>query len=249
MTKLRLAILLLAFFIVGIAQAAPLDGTEAIRARLHALIPDLRPDSIKPTPVDGVYEVRYGAQVLYLSGDGRYYFRGNLMDLKQHKDLTEAARSKARVDMLSKVDERQMIVFSPKNPKYTITVFTDIDCPYCRKLHFQIAQYMSEGIKVRYLAFPRAGVNSPSYDKAVNVWCADNRRVALTRAKRDEPIPHKTCKNPIKAQMKLGRLLGVSGTPAIVLENGEMIPGYQPPRVLAAALAKLDRSDKSQAAN
>lgn len=249
MIKMRFAMLLVAFFIVDVAQAAAPSETEAIRARLHALIPDLRPDSIKPTPVDDMYEVRYGAQILYLSGDGRYYFRGNLMDLEQHKDLTEAARNKARINMLNKVDERQMIVFSPKNPKHTITVFTDIDCPYCRKLHSQIAQYMGEGIKVRYLAFPRAGVNSPSYDKAVNVWCAGNRKVALTRAKRDEPIPNKTCKNPVKTQMELGRLLGVSGTPAIVLENGEMIPGYQPPKVLAATLAALDRSEKSHAAN
>jgi thiol:disulfide interchange protein DsbC len=249
MIKTLFAMLLSAFVIVHMAIAGVPDGTDAVRARLSALIPDLQPDSIKLTPVDSIYEVRYGAQILYLSADGRYYFRGSLVDLEQQKDLTEATRNNARVALLNKLDEQQMIVFSPQRPKHTVTVFTDIDCAYCRKLHSEIGQYLNEGIKVRYLAFPRAGINSPSYDKAVNVWCADDRNTALTKAKLDEPIPDKTCKNPVKAQMKLGRLIGVSGTPAIVLEDGEMIPGYQSPRALAATLATLDGSTRSQAKN
>ncbi len=233
------AIPLFALLAIGPAMAEEPDATGALRARLSALVPGLQPDSIEPSPVQGVYEVTYGAQILYLSADGRYFFRGNLIDLEHRKDLTEAAASQARLELLNKVDERQMIVFSPAHPEHTITVFTDIDCGYCRKLHSEIDQYMKEGIEVRYLAFPRAGVDSSSYKKAVNVWCADDRNTAITKAKRDEPVPDRTCDNPVKEQMALGQMLGVSGTPAIVLENGEMIPGYQPAKPLGEMLDSL----------
>ena len=130
-----------------------------------------------------------------------------------------------------------MIVFAPEGkPSYTITVFTDIDCGYCRKLHGEMAGYNAEGIKVQYLFYPRAGEGSPSFAKAVSVWCADDRRTALTDAKAGKSIPDKTCPNPVKEHLELGEKMGVSGTPAIVLENGEMVPGYIPPKRLAAML-------------
>jgi thiol:disulfide interchange protein DsbC len=239
-----LVALLLMLVIMNPAMAEAQDATDALRARLSALVPGLQPDSIKPSPVEGIYEVRYGAQVLYLSADGRYMFRGSLFDLEQRQDLTEAASNQARMEILEKLDEQQMIVFSPKRPKHTVTVFTDIDCPYCRKLHAEIDQYLQEGIEVRYLAFPRAGVGSPSFEKAVDVWCADDPNAALTHAKRGEPVSDKTCDNPIKEQMELGQMLGVSGTPAIVLENGEMIPGYQSAKALSAMLDTLADTGK-----
>lgn len=207
-----------------------------IAREIERAAPDVKPSSIKSTPVDGIYEVRYGAQVLYLSEDGRYVFRGSLFDLEQRRDLTEATLKRARMEILEKVDEREMIVFSPKHPEHIITVFTDIDCTYCRMLHSQISQYLQEGIEVRYMAFPRAGVDSPSFEKTVDVWCADDPAAALTRAKRGQPVAHRTCDNSVKNQMALGQRLGVSGTPAIVLENGEMIPGYQSPKALSAML-------------
>jgi thiol:disulfide interchange protein DsbC len=224
------------------ASADEQGGTDALRARLSVLVPDLQPDSITPTPVDGVYEVTYGAQVLYLSEDGRYFFRGNLIDLEKSEDLTEAAQTKIRAEVLSTLDEDQMIIFSPREPKHTITVFTDIDCGYCRKLHSEIDQYLTEGIEVRYLAFPRAGIESPSYDTAVAVWCAADRNDAITKAKRDEPVPERTCKNPVAKQMELGKMLGVSGTPAIFLEGGELVPGYQPAKALAATLDGMSKN-------
>jgi thiol:disulfide interchange protein DsbC len=219
--------------------------TDSLRARLSALVPDVQPDSITPTPVSGIYEVTYGAQVLYLSKDGRYFFRGDLIDLQERKDLTEATRTKVRLNILSKLDERQMIIFSPEEPKHTITVFTDIDCAYCRKLHAEIDEYLREGIEVRYLAFPRAGVDSPSYEKAVDVWCATDRNAAITRAKSDQPVADASCDNPVKEQMELGQMIGVSGTPAIVLENGELIPGYQPAKALGEVLESLPGRDAS----
>jgi thiol:disulfide interchange protein DsbC len=239
MFKSLIAVLMSALLVSTHVAVATQKSTDELRARLSALIPDLEPSSIKPTPVEGIYEVTYGAQVLYLSKDGRYYFRGDLVDLKTRTDLTEATRAQARKKLLSRLDEEQMIVFSPEDPKHTITVFTDIDCGYCRKLHAEIDQYLSRGIKVRYMAFPRSGLDSPSFDKAVNVWCAENRNAAITKAKQDQPVQEASCENPVQEQMELGQLLGVSGTPAIVLENGEMIPGYQPAKPLAAMLNEL----------
>ena len=125
-----------------------------------------------------------------------------------------------------------------RQTQHTVTVFTDIDCGYCRKMHSQMAAYNKEGIKIRYLMFPREGVNSDSFNKAVAVWCADDRQDAMTKAKRGEEIARKTCDNPVEAQFELGQKLGVRGTPSMILEDGEMIPGYVPPTQLAQLLAK-----------
>ncbi|MCP4409565.1 MAG: DsbC family protein, partial [Gammaproteobacteria bacterium] len=220
-------------------MAAAADPTDNIRLKLATLVPGMNPDSIEATPVKGLYEVAYGAQVMYFSGDGRYMLRGNLIDLDQRKDLTEKTRNKARKAALAKLGKEDMIVFSPKQIKHTITVFTDIDCPYCRKLHAEMEEYKQAGIEVRYLLFPRAGVKTPSYEKAVSVWCADDKNKALTDAKQGTKVDTKDCKNPIEAQMNLGQLVGVTGTPAIILEDGEMLPGYRPAKQLAMMLDEL----------
>ena len=128
--------------------------------------------------------------------------------------------------MLNKIGLDNMIVFKPKKTKHSVYVFTDIDCGYCRKLHSEIDQYLTAGIEVRYLFFPRAGVNSDSYNKAVAVWCAKDRNEALTKAKKGESIDMKQCENPIKSHMKLGEEFGASGTPMLVTEKGTIIPGY-----------------------
>jgi thiol:disulfide interchange protein DsbC len=245
--NLLLGALIAAALTTGHVMAAEQETIDKLRARLNSLVPELEPSGIEPTPIEGVYEVRYGAEVLYLSADGRYLLRGSLVDLQEHQDLTETTRKEARVDLLSKLDEKQMIVFSPEHPKHTITVFTDIDCAYCRKLHSEINQYLAQGIKVRYLAFPRTGVDSPSFEKAVDVWCAENRNAAITKAKSDQPVAKRSCENPVEEQMELGKMLGVSGTPAIVLENGEMIPGYQPAKPLGEMLDLLPEKDVATA--
>jgi thiol:disulfide interchange protein DsbC len=203
-------------------------------------------DSIHETPVPGLFEVLVGSDVIYVSKDGRYMVQGRMVDLVSREDLTEnsprlaEARKKEfkeRAEAIKKLGPDQMIVFAPEGkPTYTITVFTDIDCGYCRKLHGEIAGYNAEGIKVQYLFYPRAGEGSPSFAKAVSFWCADDRRTALTDAKAGKSIPDKTCPNPVKEHLELGEQMGVSGTPAIVLENGEMVPGYIPPKRLAAML-------------
>ena len=129
-----------------------------------------------------------------------------------------------------------MIVFAPKVVKHTVTVFTDIDCPYCRRLHKEVPAMNELGIKVRYLAFPRAGVHSPSFKEAVSVWCAKNPAQALTDAKAGKKVPEVTCDNPVLQHMALGEQVGVTGTPAMVLEDGRMLPGYIPATRLAQLL-------------
>ena len=195
--------------------------------------------SIKKTPIRGLYEVTVPPRVFYISADGRYVLAGDLIDLQKGVNLTEQQRDKARVASIENVGEVNMVVFAPEKVKHTITVFTDIDCGYCRKLHNEMASYNKLGIKVRYLAYPRAGVGSESYKKAVSVWCADDKRQAMTDAKNGKDVPEKNCENPVASQMALGRNLGVNGTPAIVLANGQLYPGYAPADRLIKVLEQV----------
>jgi thiol:disulfide interchange protein DsbC len=209
---------------------------EQITARLSELLPEYEITSVTATPMRGVYEVMMGPQLMYVSADGNFMIQGRLVDLVNREDLTEPRRAEARKQAVDKVGEDKMVVFAPEKYDHSVTVFTDIDCGYCRKLHSQISEYEDEGIRVRYVFFPRAGVNSKSYTEAVSVWCADDQRQAMTDAKAGKPITEKSCDNPVKSHMELGELLGINGTPAIVLDNGELVPGYVPPKRLAALL-------------
>lgn len=209
------------------------------RAALAAKIPGgAKPEELHASPIAGMYELARGTDIAYVSADGKYAIAGDLYELATDQNLTENARRAERTKLLASVPESQMVVFSPKDPKYTVSVFTDVDCTYCRKLHSQIADYNRLGIKVRYLFFPRTGPHTESWAKAEAVWCAANRSEALTRAKRGEELAKpKSCANtPVAREYQLGEDVGVRGTPAIVLENGEMLPGYLPPAQLAAHL-------------
>ncbi|MEO5702549.1 MAG: DsbC family protein [Gammaproteobacteria bacterium] len=220
------------FLILSVLLALPVmthaDEFDAIRAALAEILPGQTPDSITLSSIPGVYEVIYDADVVYLTKDGRYMLQGDIIDLRQHSNVTESKRAQARLKALSEVNEDTMIVFGPKEAKHTLTVFTDIDCSYCRKLHSEITALNSHGIKVRYLALPRAGLDSPSYDKAVTVWCSKDRNQAMTSAKLDENLEKKTCDNPVKQHMALAKRLNVSGTPTMMLEDGQVIPGFLP---------------------
>jgi len=201
-------------------------STKAVEEALNKVAPGLKPTSIKPSELAGLYEVVAGSKIFYVTADGKYLVEGNLIDVSANKDLTSARLGEARIAQLDKLGLDNMLVFKPKKTKHVIYVFTDIDCGYCRKLHAEIEQYLSAGIEVRYLFFPRAGVDSDSYNKAVAVWCAKDRNAALTKAKKGESLEMKECENPIKAHMKLGEEFGASGTPMIVTEKGTIIPGY-----------------------
>jgi thiol:disulfide interchange protein DsbC len=225
----------------GLFQTAVAD-TAQIKARLEKIMPGVEPDSIAKAPVAGFHEVVFGPKVVYMSDDGRYLLQANIIDLESEENLTETRRSAAIKSSLDKVGEDNMVIFGDKDAKHTITVFTDIDCGYCRKLHSEIASYNKAGIRVRYLFFPRAGLGSPSYDKAVSVWCASDRKGALTEAKNGKEISAKQCDNPVATHMHLGELMGVNGTPALILPDGEMLPGYVPADRLGKYLEGRDQT-------
>lgn len=232
-----------AAFCINSAWAGEAEDIAKIKERLTKLAPQDQPESIKPTAVQGLYEVMYGAEVFYLSADGRYVLQGALVDLESNENLTESARAGIRKKLLKDLDESEMIVFSPDKPRHTLTVFTDIDCGYCRKLHAEMNQLNSYGIKVRYMMFPRSGVDTPSYQKAVNVWCSKDQQTSMTKAKAGESVPQANCDNPVESQWLLGQQLGVTGTPALLMEDGTLVPGYRPAKDLATALDSMYKTN------
>ncbi len=200
-----------------------------LATKLKAVIPDAHITSVKASPVPGLYEVMLGATVLYMTGDGRFAVRGDVFDLESKSNLTSIKRSEARVAAFAE-QAPNAIEFAPADGKvaHTLYVFTDIDCGYCRKMHQEINVLNSAGIAVRYLAFPRTGLDSDSYHKAVAVWCAADQKAALSAAKLGQTPVSKDCKNPVAAQYELGQSVGVHGTPAVFLDNGQELGGYIP---------------------
>lgn len=218
------------------ADAVDSQTEEKIRSSLNVLLPGLKPDTVSATPVPGLYELTFGPRIVYVTGDGRYLVQGKLVDLETRTEITDERLSKLKLDALNQFGDEQMVVYSPEAPKYTVTVFTDIDCGFCRRLHSEMDQYNKQGIAIRYLFYPRAGIGSDSYNKAVSVWCADDRHAAMDAAKAGKDIPSKTCDNPVEAHYELGQQMRVQGTPALVLSDGEIVPGYVPPAKLRRAL-------------
>ena len=206
---------------------APVD-TALLNEKLKPLFGSA-PDAINPTPINGVYEAKFGTEMIYVSADGRYFLSGDLIDGSTRTNLSEQSRTVERKDMLAKVEEKDAVIFKAKGEqKHLLTVFTDVDCGYCVKLHKEVNQLNDAGVSVRYLAYPRAGIGSDSYKKIVNVWCADDKLDAMTKSKSGETIASKECENPVAKEFELGQKLGVNGTPALFTEDGTMIPGYRP---------------------
>lgn len=224
---------------LGLAASVALaaDPDQAIRATLTKLQPDMPIEAIAESPMNGLYQVHLkGGRMLYASADGQFLMQGNLYQMKGNDavNLTRQAESKGVAKEINAIPRNEMVVFSPKEPaKAHITVFTDTDCGYCQKLHSEVPELNRRGIEVRYVAFPRQGVGSHGYNTLVSVWCAKDRQAAMNKAKARDDVPAATCDNPVTKQYELGQMIGVNGTPAIVLGNGELIPGYQPAPQLA----------------
>jgi thiol:disulfide interchange protein DsbC len=212
------------------------ETEQKIRKSLSVLLPGLTPDEMRATPVDNLYEVTFGTRLVYVTEDGRFLIMGKLVDLETRMEITEQRLSELKLAAMARVGEDQMVVYGPEDAVHTVSVFTDIDCGFCRKLHAEMAEYNAAGIRIRYLFYPRAGIGSGSYEKAVSVWCADDRKVAMDTAKAGKPIEARTCDNPVADHYKLGQAMSLQGTPALFLEDGEMLPGYVPPDRLRAML-------------
>lgn len=223
---------LLALFPATAAEGASVE--EAIAAK----IPGVEASGVRPTAVPGLYEVTVGAQVVYISADARYMLRGELVDMMNGQNLTEQRLGELRLAALKGLDEKRMVIFPASRQKHVITIVTDIDCGYCRRLHREIHEYNDRGISVRYMFMPLAGPGSDSWLKAEAVWCSPDRNDALTRAKLGEEVKStRPCVNtPVADHYRAAQELGVRGTPAIILADGELIGGYVPAERLAAWL-------------
>jgi len=213
----------------GSAFAASSDKEiEKIRAELVKMIPPAEDAEIVETPAKNVYRLQLQGNYAYAYVDGDHVLIGDLYNTKEQKNLGETAQAKLTSDKIAAVSTDKMIVYGPKDAKRHITVFTDIDCGYCRKLHREMPELNAAGIQVRYLAFPRAGIGSDSHKKYVSVWCNADPQTALTDAKAGKAVPAASCDNPISESYKLGQQVGVRGTPTIIFDDGTVTPGYLP---------------------
>jgi thiol:disulfide interchange protein DsbC len=220
-----------------VANAAAAATATDPRVVIAEKMQGVKAEDLHATPIPGIYELLRGTDAAYVTADGKYAILGDLYENGTTNDLTENKRRDLRLKMLASIPESQMVVFGPQNAKHTITVFTDMDCAYCRKLHSQITDYNKLGIKVRYIAYPRSGPNTASWSKAEQVWCATDRQTALTDAKLGKTLTDKVCPdNPVAKEYELGQQFNLSGTPTLILGNGEMVPGYMPPPDLAQEL-------------
>ncbi|MFC5582101.1 DsbC family protein [Rhodanobacter terrae] len=227
-----------------VGQSVTPAAAQMVQQAIKGLAANVRVDSIEPAPMAGFYQVIAGGQMIYVSADGKYLMHGDLIDLSKHQNVSDAAWSRFRKDELAKVPVSERIVFAPEHPKYTVTVFTDVNCGFCRALHEHVAAFNKAGIAVEYLAWPREGVTTtsgrptPTYSEMVSVWCASDRKAAFTAAKQGRTPKPATCTNPVKDEFDLGVKLGVSGTPTIIGPDGSTLGGYVTPEQLLQALQK-----------
>ena len=227
---------LLVMAFVGGSSLLAADNYDDLRTAMQGLAPGAKNISIGETPIEGLLEVQIDSEIVYTNRTGNILVQGRLFDVESRVDLTEKSKSRLRQPKIKEIDRSEQIVFEPENVEHELIVFTDIDCGYCRRLHSQVKEYNDAGIAIRYMLFPRSGVTSHSYEKAVAVWCADDQRAALTSAKLGTEPEALQCENPVKNHYDLGNLLGVTGTPALLTSDGQLIPGYVPPADLRKRL-------------
>ncbi len=227
------------FLSITLTAVAEDEAKSVVENKIRTLVPNAKTIAVSETPVEGLLQVQINNDIVYVSSDGRYLIQGQIMDIDSRTNITDQAKSGIRLALLAGLDPDEQITFAPEKTKFDVLVFTDLDCGYCRKLHSQMEEYNAEGIAIHYLAFPRAGIGSPSYDKFVSVWCADDQKAALTLAKEGTDPEPRTCPNPVADQYELGREIGVTGTPALVASDGTLIPGYMPPKQLLKRLEDL----------
>jgi len=225
---------------LGIAPVLASEGAvEAIFNALKDRVEALEKDQIEPSEVEGLYTVTIGFDIYYVSSNGKFLFSGDVIELATGNKIGGTGLAAKRQRMISAVSEKDMVVYPATTAKKTaISIFTDPTCPYCRKLHEQIPTLLDAGIDVRYLAFPRAGAQSQVAIDMASIWCADDKQAAMTASKQGRTVKPATCEDPIAEQYGIGVAMQIRGTPAIILENGEIIAGYVPAdRLIEQALA------------
>ncbi|WP_373187268.1 disulfide isomerase DsbC N-terminal domain-containing protein [Halopseudomonas sp.] len=216
-----------------VVMAAPADEIRASLAKLNL---PMQVQSISESPLDGLYQVQMeSGRIIYASPDGKFLVQGALFDVTDGtlKNLTAAAESSAIGESLNAIPREELVIFAAEEPKTHVTIFTDVDCGYCRLLHSEVDELNALGIEVRYAAFPRSGPAGDSARTMESIWCADDPQQAMTEAKLGNSIADASCPNPVEQQYQLGMQIGVQGTPAIFLANGTLVPGYKPAKVLA----------------
>lgn len=244
---MKYLVLVLALIISFTTFAGEQEDKKTIQQMLMMAIPGIEVSSIEATPVAGLYEVVISGDIVYMTADGRYLFLGaSLIDIVTRSNLTEekklalqSEQAQAVLQLLANYPEEKMVVYPAKGEqKHVITMFTDLNCPYCRKFHNnELETLNNNGVSVRYLFFPIIGADSRS--KTINVWCSKDRLQAVTDAKNGKKIPEapKGCQHPIDEHEKFAREIGVQGTPFIIVEN-QIVPGYRPAQDIIDMLNK-----------
>ncbi len=234
-TKALVGLTALSTLGLGVAVADTMEDVKlAVQQRLGTRVVI---SEIKLSPMEGVYEVTFGARTMYANKIGKYLILGDVYDTERSVSLSEELKQAKAIAVVDAMSETEMIVFGEDSADRTITVYTDVDCGYCQKLHREVPALLAGGVKVRYLWYPRAGIGSASYKKAVSVWCAEDQQQAMDNAKLSRSFTDATCDpNPVAAQYQSGQQVGVKGTPTIVVDDGTIIGGYMPAQKLLARL-------------
>jgi thiol:disulfide interchange protein DsbC len=214
---------------------------ENIRESLKNILPDGTViELIEPSPIPGIYAVYYGdLQPIYVTQDGSFFIYGDIykININSISNITEKSVAERRKLILQNIPSEELISFKSSNEQFSVIVFTDVDCGYCRKLHNQIDEYNSLGISINYAAFPRSGLGTSAFTKMVGAWCSDNPKDSMTKLKNNSTLDISFCENqPVSKQYIIGKKLGVDGTPAIFSMDGEMFPGYIEPEELLLRL-------------
>ena len=225
----------------------PADGNvplDALRERIAESLPGLVPTSVAETPVDGLFELVVDGQIYYVNESADYLLDGSLIELQTRTNVTEGRLGGIQSSLIEEMGEENMLIYEPEEPsERSITIFTDISCGYCRRLHEDIDALLDEGVRVRYLLFPRAGLGSQGHKDLESVWCAEDPLAAMTAAKAGARITPATCENPIESHVALAEQVGLRGTPLIYLDTGERVPGYREPDVLASMVNAAEPLD------
>jgi thiol:disulfide interchange protein DsbC len=219
-------------------------NAEELKTKLTSML-GLEIIKVEASAMPGLVELITNQGLFYASADGKFFIQGKLYGLGGTvTNYSEESLAKVRIDGMKKFTEA-MIVYPAKNEKHIITVFTDITCGYCRKMHEQMDDYNDKGITVRYLAYPRSGVKdragqySQGFKDLRSIWCHEDPASALTKAKMGSSVAQRICDKPVEDEFNFGRQVGVNSTPTVILENGMMIPGYKEPDALITILEQV----------